>query len=88
MTILSSRVVRLCSAVANFVGSTDFARGVGRGIRDVELGLRLRYEIRREFAPYIGINWTRKVGDTADIVRRQGGDVSQFAIVAGLRLWC
>lgn len=71
----------------NWSGSADPARGVGKGINDVELGLRLRYEIRREFAPYIGINWTRKVGDTADLARSRGEDVKEYGMVAGLRVW-
>lgn len=60
---------------------------VGRGINDVGLGLRLRYEIKREFAPYIGVSWTRKLGDTADMARSEGGETSDFAVVAGLRFW-
>ena len=68
-------------------GSADPARGAGKGINDVELGLRLRYEIRREFAPYIGITGTRKVGDTADRARGRGEDVKDYGIVAGLRVW-
>lgn len=60
---------------------------VGRGINDVELGLRLRYEIKREFAPYIGVSWTRKLGDAADMARSEGGETSDFAVVAGLRFW-
>jgi copper resistance protein B len=61
--------------------------GVGEGFNDVELGLRLRYEIRREFAPYIGISWTRLLGDTADIARNEGEEVDNLAFVAGVRMW-
>ena len=61
--------------------------GVGNGVNDVELGLRLRYEIKREFAPYIGISWTRILGNTANIARNEGKEVSNFALVAGIRLW-
>lgn len=61
--------------------------GVGKGLNDVELGLRLRYEIRREFAPYIGYSWTRRVGGSADFARLEGEDVSGGALVAGLRVW-
>lgn len=60
---------------------------VGKGFNDVGLGLRLRYEIRREFAPYIGISWERKLSDTADIARREGERVGTFAVVLGVRLW-
>ena len=53
----------------------------------VEFGLRLRYDIRREFAPYVGINWTRRLGETEDLARQQGREVRETAIVFGLRAW-
>lgn len=61
--------------------------GVGEGFNDVELGLRLRYEIRREFAPYIGVSWTRLLGDTADIAQNENEEVDNFAFVTGVRMW-
>lgn len=61
--------------------------GVGAGLADAELGLRLRYEIRREFAPYVGVVWARKLGDTARLARADGHDVEESRIVAGLRAW-
>ncbi|MDY0213202.1 MAG: copper resistance protein B [Desulfuromonadaceae bacterium] len=61
--------------------------GVGRGINDIELGLRLRYEIRRKFAPYIGVCWNRKIGDTADLAEADGEDTSVVSFVAGVRMW-
>lgn len=61
--------------------------GVGSGINDIELGLRLRYEIKREFAPYIGVSWTNKFGGTADMARSEGERTEDFAVVAGLRFW-
>ncbi|MGB7441537.1 MAG: copper resistance protein B [Coleofasciculaceae cyanobacterium] len=60
--------------------------GVGSGLNDIELSLRLRYEISRRFAPYVGISWTRKFGDTADFAREEGEEVDNFALVGGLRL--
>ncbi|HEX6041907.1 copper resistance protein B [Longimicrobium sp.] len=61
--------------------------GVGSGINDVELGLRLRYEIRREFAPYVGYTRTRLLGGSADFARAEGESVRDDAFVAGLRVW-
>lgn len=61
--------------------------GVGAGFNSVELGFRLRYEIRREFAPYIGVSWERKLGETADFARQGGEDPDVLHFVAGLRLW-
>lgn len=61
--------------------------GVGQGFNFVQLGLRLRYEIRREIAPYIGVSWMRKLGDTADLARDEGEDTSNVSLVAGVRFW-
>ncbi len=61
--------------------------GVGKGLNDVQLGLRLRYEIRREFAPYIGMAWQRQFGATADLARAGGEAVSNVSLIAGLRWW-
>ena len=60
---------------------------VGDGINSTGLGLRLRYEIRREFAPYIGVHWLSRFGETADIARRGGGRADDLAVVFGVRLW-
>lgn len=59
----------------------------GSGLNNLELGFRLRYEIRREFAPYLGVSLDRSFGDTATLVRQDGGDPSQIRFVAGLRAW-
>ncbi len=59
----------------------------GSGLNNLEFGVRLRYEIRREFAPYIGVSFDRSFGETATLVRRQGGDPSQVRFVVGLRMW-
>ena len=65
----------------------DVEREIGSGFSEFELGLRLRYEIRRGFAPYLGVNWERKLGDTADIARDNGEDTSEFQVVLGVRAW-
>jgi copper resistance protein B len=61
--------------------------GVGSGINNVQLGFRLRYEIRREFAPYVGISWNQKLGSTADFARLEDGEVSTLGVVGGVRMW-
>jgi len=61
--------------------------GVGKGVNDIQLGMRLRYEVRREFAPYIGIAWQKEFGATADLVRAGGDAVSNISLIAGLRWW-
>lgn len=71
----------------NLYGKDDPERGIGSGLSDFEAGLRLRYEIRREIAPYIGVHWRRSFGTTADLADAAGEDVSETRFVAGLRLW-
>ena len=71
----------------NLYGKDDPARGIGSGLSDVQFGLRLRYEIRREFAPYLGINWVRRFGSTADYARADGQRVFDQQLVAGFRIW-
>lgn len=61
--------------------------GIGEGVNDLEVGVRLRYEIRREFAPYIGIAWTSKFGQAADFGRARGDDVRKLNFVVGVRFW-
>ncbi len=61
--------------------------GIGAGLGSVELGLRLRYEIVREFAPYIGIAQEWRFGGSRDFLRARGGDLSVTNVVAGVRLW-
>ena len=61
--------------------------GLGSGLNDVGLGLRLRYEFRREYAPYVGMDWTQLFAGTADLARQAGSAVSEVALVAGLRVW-
>lgn len=71
----------------NLYGKNDPARGIGSGLSDVQFGLRLRYEVRREFAPYVGINWVRRFGTTADYARAEGQPVFDQQFVAGFRIW-
>ena len=59
----------------------------GRGLNNIEYGLRLRYDISRKFSPYAGISFDRSFFGTAGLVRREGGDASQIRFVAGVRMW-
>ncbi|SFP40023.1 copper resistance protein B [Geopseudomonas sagittaria] len=85
--LLTNRLILQPAAEANLHGRNDDERGVGSGFSDLELGLRLRYEIRREFAPYIGATWHRAYGNTADLHREHGEDVEEARLVAGIRFW-
>jgi copper resistance protein B len=68
-------------------GRADRERLIGTGLSTGELGLRLRYEFRREFAPYVGVVWTRKFFGTADLARTAGEDVAGTRLAVGLRTW-
>ncbi len=61
--------------------------GVGAGLSSIELGLRLRYELRREFAPYVGFSYDQVFGETADLARASGDGSSDHGFVVGLRAW-
>lgn len=85
--LLTNRLILQPTAEVNFYGKNDPERGVGSGLANTELGLRLRYEIVRQFAPYIGVSWSRSYGNTADLVRDEGEDVDEARFVAGIRMW-
>jgi len=71
----------------NLHGRNDVAARTGRGLSDTRLGLRLRYEIRREFAPYVGVVWTHRYGASADYARRDDEPAADRQLVAGVRFW-
>jgi len=85
--LFTQRLILTPDIKVNVYGKDDIATGAGSGLSDLELGLRLRYEIRREFAPYVGINWTNKYGDTADFARAAGENTSDTQFVVGVRAW-
>ncbi len=85
--MFTQRLVLSPEVEFNLFGKDDPERGIGSGLADIELGLRLRYEIRREFAPYIGVNWEKTFGDTADFAREEGESTSDVQFVAGIRAW-
>lgn len=68
-------------------GQNDADHGTGSGLSDVQAGLRLRYEMRREFAPYVGLNWNRKYGNAADYARQEREPVHDSQFVIGIRAW-
>jgi len=61
--------------------------GIGKGLNDLQLGMRLRYEISREFAPYVGVAWQQQFGATADLARTGGEAANNVSLIAGLRWW-
>ena len=85
--LFTNRLVLQPLFEAELVGKSDPERGVGAGLSTTGLGFRLRYEIRREFAPYLGITWRNKWGKTADFAAAAGEDTGGARFVTGLRLW-
>ncbi len=85
--LLTNRLILQPKLEANLYSRDDPENGIGEGLSDVEFGLRLRYEIRRQFAPYLGYVRSRKFGATADMAEAAGGDRSQGQWVAGVRFW-
>jgi copper resistance protein B len=85
--LFTQRLILQPEGEANLYGKSDPARQLGSGLSDLEIGLRLRYEVRREFAPYIGVVWARQFGGTADRVRASGGNPNDVQFVAGVRAW-
>ena len=71
----------------NAAFSDDSEVGVGSGLATAVAGLRLRYEVAREFAPYVGVSWRHAFGDTADYQIAEGSDVHRFSWIAGVRFW-
>lgn len=84
---LTQRLILQPRAEVELAADDEPEIGVGKGLSRAELGLRLRYEIRREFAPYIGISHDRSFGRTADFGRGEGEDVESTSFVVGVRAW-
>lgn len=85
--LLTQRLILQPQFEFNLYGKDDPRNGLGSGLADTQLGLRLRYEIRREFAPYAGVVWSRLYGPTADLARTAGHDADDVQLVIGLRAW-
>lgn len=85
--LLTNKLILQPTAEFNFYGKNDPQRGVGSGLSESEIGLRLRYEIRPQFAPYVGVTWNRAYGKTADYARDEGEDNNEARLVLGVRVW-
>jgi copper resistance protein B len=85
--LITNRLVLQPLVEFEVYGRADEERLIDTGLSTGELGLRLRYEFRREFAPYVGVVWTRKFFGTADLARSAGEDVAGTRLAVGLRTW-
>lgn len=71
----------------NWYSDDDDDLGIAAGFAELESGIRLRYEIRRELAPYIGVNYEGLLGDTRDLADDNDEETSDTRLVAGVRFW-
>ena len=85
--LITQRLIAQPELEMNFYSKRDVQRLIGSGLSDLDTGLRVRYEISRKFAPYIGFAYTRKFGDTATLSRQAGETVSAPRLVFGFRFW-
>jgi copper resistance protein B len=85
--LVTNRLILQPTVEAELHGMSDPERRVGRGLSTLEGGVRLRYEIRREFAPFVGVTWTRSFFGTADLARTAGEEASSTRLAVGVRTW-
>ena len=84
---LTQRLILQPRAELNFAAQDLPRQDTGSGLSKAELGLRLRYELHREFAPYVGVTYDRAFGHTADFARAEGLEVKSTGVVVGIRSW-
>ena len=85
--LLSQKLIARPYLEAVLASKDDPAIDLGAGLARLELGFRLRYEITKEFAPYVGVLWTSSLGRTADYFRAEGKSASSASVVLGVKLW-
>lgn len=85
--LLTNRLILQPLVEVNAFGRDDPRRGIGSGLSTIEAGLRLRYEIDRRFAPYLGIVREHAFGGTADARHNEGQNADTTRLVAGIHFW-
>jgi copper resistance protein B len=85
--LITNRLILRPLVEVDIHGKSDPERGIGAGLSSAEAGLRLRYELRRELAPYVGVVWTRRFFGTADYAQAGGRQARDARLALGLRLW-
>lgn len=85
--LLTNRLVLQPLVEVEIYSRADRAQQIGRGLATLDAGLRVRYEVRREFAPYVGLVWHRAYFDTADLHRAAGRRDRGVAVAVGVRVW-
>ena len=85
--LLTNRLILQPLVELAITGKSDPERRIAAGLSSIEAGLRVRYEIRREFAPYVGVTWDRKLFRTADLARVDGEKAGRARLTVGVRTW-
>ncbi len=85
--LLTQRLILQPRTELNFALQNVEELQTGAGLSSSDIGLRLRYEVKRQFAPYIGLSWRQAYGNTADYLRTDGNNSSDISFLAGVRLW-
>ncbi len=84
---ITQRLILQPRAELNFAAQNTREIGVGSGLSDAEVGLRLRYDIRREFAPYVGVQYRQAFGQTRRYLRDEGEKAGGWSLLTGVRVW-
>ena len=84
---ITNRLYLQPQAELNVYSKPDRGRGVGSGLGELDAGLRLRYEISRKFAPYVGVAYQKGFGQTAKFSRDEGSPVNDVRFLFGVRTW-
>jgi copper resistance protein B len=85
--LLTQKLILQPRMELNLYGKDDPNNAIGSGLSDLSIGLRLRYEFNRQFAPYVGVEWSDTYGDTANYRQTSRKDISDTRFVVGLRFW-
>ena len=85
--LLTNRLILQPEGEVNVYSETDRARRIGSGVSDLDAGLRLRYEITRKFAPYVGVAFEPRFGETAALARAARLPVKGTRLALGVRAW-
>jgi len=81
-TLFTQKLILTPSIAIDAYSKDDPSMGLGKGLSNITAGMRLRYEIKREFAPYVGVEWSKNFGNTADI-----SPLNESYVVVGVRVW-
>ena len=85
--LLTQKLIVQPRAELTLYGKNDIENGLGSGLSSSAIGFRVRYEFTRQFAPYVGVEWTHKFGSTADYAKLAGQSSSETEFVAGVKFW-